>query len=285
MQAENSNQPEIPSLRERLDAGLNDIHSISARYVNLILVAIIVASVGCSMMMTIKTLPAEYYINLKLVEGIFVTIFLVEYLIRIYSAPNRLRYIFSSYGIIVLLAILPALVLGSNETFALRLIRTIALFRSLKLMRYAQEVEVLLSSLGQSTFILAMLIIGILMLSLIGGNIIFLVEPERFASAFEGMWWSLVTMSTVGYGDYVPHTAPGRIIAGIVMILGIVLFAVVTGLISSRILEVTHMFDRISCRNCRASIEPGCNYCSQCGIQGPAKGPDSPERDSDQHTP
>lgn len=276
-------QPAAMGLRARIDALLNDFDSANTRYLNLALVLVILTSVLGSMLLTVKSVPVSYHGGLKLAEQLFVAIFLIEYLARIYSARNRLRYLFSAYGLIDMVAILPALFFGANETFALRLIRAIALFRSLKLLRYAQDVQVLLTSLGKSSIILIMMITGIVLFSLIGGNIIYLVEPEHFASAFEGTWWSLVTMSTVGYGDYVPHSAPGRVIAGCVMIAGIVLFAVVTGLISSRILEATHMFERVHCRSCHSSIEQDSNYCSQCGIEKPWRGmpkPVKPETDT-----
>jgi len=275
-----SNQSNAEGLRQRLEAYLNDVDSSIAKYVNLTLVALIIVSVVCSMMITVKNLPAKYYDPIKLTEYIFVSIFLVEYLIRIYAAPNRLKYIFSFYGLFDLAAILPMFLFGSNETFALRLVRTISLFRMLKLLRYTKDVQVLLTSLSKSMVILMMLITGLVLLTLIGGNVIYLVEPENFNSAFDGVWWSLVTMSTVGYGDYVPHSAAGRIVAGGAMIVGIVMFAIVTGLISSRIIEATRMFERVHCRSCHSSIEPESNFCSQCGLENPdvdSNAEDSPD--------
>jgi len=257
------------SLRLKLEGYLNDVDSRVAKYVNLTLVSLIIVSVICSMLITVKALPDEYRDTIKVAEYMFASIFLVEYLIRIFSAPNRLKYMFSFYGLIDLAAILPMFLFGSNETFALRLVRTISLFRMLKLIRYTRDVQVLLTSLSKSMMIIVMLISGIILLTLIGGNVIYLVEPENFDSAFDGVWWSLVTMSTVGYGDYVTHTLAGRIVAGAAMITGIVLFAIVTGLISSRIFEATKVYERVHCRSCHASIERESNYCSFCGIEKP----------------
>jgi len=262
-------QSNSESLRRKLEGYLNDVDSSIAKYVNLTLISLIVISVVCSMMITVKALPDEYRDVIKLAEYIFASIFLVEYLIRIFSAPNRLRYMFSFYGLIDLAAILPMFLFGSNETFALRLVRTISLFRMLKLIRYTRDVQVLLNSLSKSLVIIVMLISGIILLTLIGGNVIYLVEPENFDSAFDGVWWSLVTMSTVGYGDYVTHTLAGRVVAGAAMIVGIILFAIVTGLISSRIFEATRVYERVHCLSCHASIERESNYCSFCGIENP----------------
>ncbi len=269
MDGNSGSQSKAVSLRQRFDAYLNDENSNIAKYVNLILITFIIVSVICSMMITVKTLSDELRYYIKFVEYVFASIFLVEYLVRIYSAPNRLKYMLSFYGLIDVAAILPMFLFGSNETFALRLVRTISLFRMLKLLRYTRDVQILLNSLSKSLMILVMLITGIILLTLIGGNVIYLVEPQNFNSAFDGVWWSLVTMSTVGYGDYVTHTLAGRIVAGAAMIVGIVLFAIVTGLISSRILEATRIYERVHCRGCHASIEPESNYCSTCGIDKP----------------
>lgn len=269
MDGHRSSQTNARGLRLRLEGYLNDVDSKVAKYVNLTLISLIIISVVCSMMITVKALPDEYRDIIKSAEYMFASIFLIEYLIRIFSAPNRLRYIFSFYGLIDLAAILPMFLFGSNETFALRLVRTISLFRMLKLIRYTRDVQVLLSSLSKSMVIIVMLISGIILLTLIGGNVIYLVEPENFDSAFDGVWWSLVTMSTVGYGDYVTHTLAGRIIAGAAMITGIVLFAIVTGLISSRIFEATRIYERVHCHSCHASVERESNYCSFCGVKEP----------------
>jgi len=269
MDGHRSSQSNARGIRLRLEAYLNDVDSRVAKYVNLTLISLIIISVVCSMMITVKALPDEYRDTIKFAEYMFASIFLIEYLIRIFSAPNRFRYIFSFYGLIDLAAILPMFLFGSNETFALRLVRTISLFRMLKLIRYTRDVQVLLNSLSKSLVIIVMLISGIILLTLIGGNVIYLVEPENFDSAFDGVWWSLVTMSTVGYGDYVTHTLAGRIVAGAAMIVGIVLFAIVTGLISSRIFEATRIYERVHCRSCHASIERESNYCSFCGIEKP----------------
>ena len=269
MEGHTDSQSNTGGLRRRLETCLNDENSNIAKYVNLILIGMIIVSVVCSMMITVKALPDQYRDAIKVAEYTFASIFLVEYLIRIFSAPNRRRYIFSFYGLIDLAAILPMFLFGSNETFALRLVRTISLFRMLKLIRYTRDVQILLSSLSKSMMIIVMLISGIILLTLIGGNVIYLVEPENFDSAFDGVWWSLVTMSTVGYGDYVTHTLAGRIVAGAAMITGIVLFAIVTGLISSRIFEATRVYERVHCHSCHASIERESNYCSFCGIEKP----------------
>jgi len=166
MDDSSGSQANAETPRRRLDCYLNDINSNVAKYVNLTLVSLIIISVICSMLITVKDLPVEYYNRIKFAEYAFASMFAIEYLVRIYSAPNRLRYIFSFYGLIDLAAILPMFLFGSNETFSLRLVRTISLFRMLKLIRYTKDVQVLLNSLSKSLMILVMLITGIILLTL-----------------------------------------------------------------------------------------------------------------------
>lgn len=257
------------SFREQLDLHLNDIHSGFTCYINVALTVVILLSVLCSMGVTIKGLAVQDYEYLHIVEYVCVAIFSIEFLLRLYSAPSRWAYLRSPFGIIDLLAIVPVFFLGNGETLALRLIRTIALLRMVKLLRYAEDVQVLLQSLRKSAMILTVLLGGIVLLALFSGNLIYMLEPENFHSAFDGAWWSLVTMSTVGYGDYVPHTFTGKVVAGGEMIIGISLFASVTGLVSLRISDATKALERADCKACRYSVERKSHYCSHCGIAAP----------------
>ncbi|MDQ6974411.1 MAG: ion channel, partial [Mariprofundaceae bacterium] len=101
------------------------------------------------------------------------------------------------------------------------------------------------------------------LISVIIGNIIFIVEPSTFPDAFAGTWWSLVTMSTVGYGDYVPHTVLGKLLAAFLILIGICMFAMVTAVISVRVGRMVHMDTK--CMECNTSISSEYRYCPFCG--------------------
>ena len=261
------------SFREQLHLHLNDIHSGLTCYINIALTVIILLSVLCSMAVTIKGLAVQDYEYLHIVEYICVTIFSIEFLLRLYSAPSRWAYLRSPFGVIDFLSIVPVFFLGSGETLALRLLRAVALLRMIKLLRYTKDMQVLLQSLHKSAMVLSVLLGGIVLLALFSGNLIYMLEPENFHSAFDGAWWSLVTMSTVGYGDYVPHTFTGKIVAGGEMIIGVSLFACVTGLVSLRISDATKALERADCKACCSSVERKSHYCSHCGVAAPVTAP------------
>jgi len=261
------------SFREQLHLHLNDTHSGLTCYINVALTVIILLSVLCSMGVTIKGLAVQDYEHLHIVEYVCVAIFSIEFLLRLYSAPNRWAYLRSPFGIIDLLSIVPVFFLGNGETLALRLIRTIALLRMVKLLRYFEDIQVLIQSLRKSAMVLTVLLGGIVLLALFGGNLIYMLEPENFHSAFDGAWWSLVTMSTVGYGDSVPHTFIGKVVAGAEMVIGISLFASVTGLVSLRISDATKALERVNCKVCCYSVERKSHYCSHCGVVSPVTAP------------
>ncbi|MDX8407740.1 MAG: ion transporter, partial [Mariprofundaceae bacterium] len=151
--AAESRQTQAISLRQWLDMHLNDLSTGATRYINMFFIGMIMASVLCTMLLTVPDIPDfERYILHRL-EVIFAFTFLGEYLLRLYAAPSRLQYIFSLYGIIDLCAVVPALA-GFNQSIAIRMLRMIAIIRLLKLMRYARDVQVLLISLRQSIGIL-----------------------------------------------------------------------------------------------------------------------------------
>jgi len=256
------------SLRQWLDMHLNDLSTGATRYINMFFIGMIMVSVLCTMLLTVPDMSdAQKYILHKL-EIIFAFTFLGEYLLRLYAAPSRLKYIFSLYGIVDLCAIVPALA-GFNQSLAIRMLRMIAIIRLLKLMRYARDVQVLLISLRESIGILFGVAAAILLMAVFMGNVVYAIEPANFSTAFEGLWWSLVTMSTVGYGDYVPHSLAGRIVAGICMLMGIGMFAIITGIIAAKIQHTMQNKDEAPCLHCSNTISAMYLYCPHCGQYDP----------------
>jgi len=260
--------PQQTSLRNWLDLHLNDLETGSTRRVNFFFIFLIVLSVFGVMLLTLPHLSVEQRLLINHIESFFAVCFLMEYLLRLYAAPSRWSYMFSAYGIIDLLAIVPALS-GYNQAIALRILRMVAIIRLLKLMRYAHDFKILLFSLRQSVNVLAGVTISIVLIATFMGNVIYAIEPQNFSTSFEGLWWSLVTMSTVGYGDYVPHSLAGRMVAGLCMMLGIALFAIVTGIITAKIQCAMLDKDDAPCIHCTNSISTGFTYCPHCGQHNP----------------
>lgn len=259
---------ENQTLRQWLDMHLNDLSTGATRYVNMVFIGMILVSVLCTMLLTIPDLGDGEKHFLQRLEMLFALTFLIEYLLRLYAAPSRLSYIFSLYGIIDLCAIVPALA-GFNQSIAIRMLRMIAIIRLLKLMRYARDVQVLLISLKQSMGILFGVASAILLMAVFMGNVVYAIEPANFSTAFEGLWWSLVTMSTVGYGDYVPHSLAGRVVAGICMLTGIAMFAIITGIIAAKIQQAMLERNEAPCLHCGNTISSHYAYCPHCGQHEP----------------
>lgn len=259
---------EKKSFRNWLDMHLNDLSTGFTLYLNLGFIASILLSVLCTMFISLPNLSLNERHLLSIFETCFAVMFAVEYLLRLYSAPNRWKYVFSFYGMVDFVAVVPALI-GNHHSVILRLFRLIAVIRLMKLLRYAKDVQVLLISLKQSLGILGAIATAILLMATFVGNLVYALEPQNFASAFEGLWWSLVTMSTVGYGDFVPHSLGGRIVAGFCMLVGIGMFAIITGIITTKIDNAIHKKVEKACPECTSPIDVAYRHCPHCGHTNP----------------
>lgn len=256
------------SFRNWLDLQLNDLSTGFTLYLNLGFIASILLSVLCTMFISLPDLSLNERHVLNMFEIGFAVIFSIEYALRLYSAPDRLKYAFSFYGMVDFLAIVPALI-GNHHSVVLRLFRLIAVIRLMKLLRYAKDVQVLLVSLKQSLGILGGIAVAILLMATFVGNLVYALEPQNFDSAFEGLWWSLVTMSTVGYGDFVPHSLGGRVVAGFCMLIGIGMFAIITGIITTKIDSAIHRKEEKACPECASPIDVVYRHCPHCGHKNP----------------
>ncbi|RMG91658.1 MAG: hypothetical protein D6703_04160 [Zetaproteobacteria bacterium] len=249
------NQP----MRARLNTWLFDLRAPTGRTVNMILMFLIIASVLLGMAGSVSSFRPWHRLFNRL--EIFVTlVFMIEYALRLYSARHPWRYALSIYGIADLLAILPLLLIGQPNT-AMRLLR---IFRMLKLFRYLRALHLFVSSLRDVYEIMLVVTSSILIIVLIAGNLILVIEPELVSNAFEGCWWALVTMTTVGYGDIVPHSAGGQLLASVLMIIGLTMFAMLTGTISVKIAH-TLSYHR-ECKSCGRKIAQEFIYCPFCGL-------------------
>lgn len=193
-----------------------------------------------AVLFAVSTLPAldsGVVQAIKIFEWMVICIFTVEYLVRIYVAQHRLKFITSFYGIIDLLSILPFFLTLYTGSESLRLLRLLRILRIMKLFRYNKAVTRLtraISTVKNELILFGMLSLLMLYISAVG---IYLfeheVQPEVFSSVFHAMWWSVATLTTVGYGDIYPITAAGKIFTFLILIVGLGIIAVPTGLIAS----------------------------------------------------
>ena len=193
---------------------------------------------------TVETLPGldqKTIVLLNTFELVSVIIFSLEYLIRIYTSDKKLKFIFSFYGIIDLLAILPFYLSFGFDLRSARILRFLRLFRIIKLVRYNKAISrfsVAFKMIKEELTMFSVVSLILIYISAVG--IYYFenaVQPEAFSSIFSSLWWSVVTLTTVGYGDAVPITIGGRIFTFIILMIGLGIIAIPSGMISSALTE------------------------------------------------
>lgn len=242
---------------------------------DIVLIACITLSILITIFDSLVTIP-WLQSTLVVLEYLFTVFFTLEYLTRLYCSPAPKAYAKSFFGIVDLLSILP-MYLGiffSNARFAivLRSFRLIRVFRIFKLFNFLAEGNMLLRSLQQSAnkILVYFLFVVILVVSL--GTLMFMVEsgqPDtQFTDIPTSIYWAIVTMTTVGYGDITPVTAIGRFLSALVMLLGYTILAVPTGIVSASMIKESRRHDHRSCPNCqRMGHEENARYCKHCGAE------------------
>ncbi len=236
--------------REKIYTVIFGTDTKAGRLFDVFLLWLIVASVILVMLSTVKELMQDYGVWFKSAEIFFTILFSMEYVLRIYSHPRPQKYIFSFLGIIDFLAIVPSYLefvfLNTHYLFMIRALRLLRIFRILKLGRYLKEAEMLVKALKQSMYKITVFFGAVLTLVIFLGTTMYLVEGDAsgFTSIPQSMYWAIVTITTVGYGDIAPVTVPGRIIASIAMLLGYAIIAVPTGIVSVEISKVSRKNDR-----------------------------------------
>ena len=208
---------------------------------DIILLVMILLSVTVVMLESVEGFRLKWFWLFDILEWVFTILFSIEYVLRIYSVKNPMKYIFSFYGIIDLLSLIPSFLgigLGTTNTIGsiktIRTIRLIRIFRILKLIRYVKEAAALKKAFIASKQRIIVFLFVVFAISVLMGTIIYMLEdPEDgFTSIPRSIYWAIVTLTTVGYGDIAPQTSLGQFFASIIMILGYSIIAVPTGLIS-----------------------------------------------------
>ncbi len=237
------------------------------------------ALIGVSLVIVIcDSVPwirAGYGGTLRTLEWGITLAFTVEYGLRLISVRVPSAYARSFFGVVDLLAVLPTyasvFVSGAQSLLVIRTLRLLRIFRVLKLARYVGESELLWQALRSSRRKIAVFLFTVLTVVIIVGAAMYVIEGEEsgFDSIPTAMYWAIVTLTTVGYGDLAPVTPVGRAISAILMILGYGIIAVPTGIVSVEIAEATR--GRVSTQACRACASEGhavgATYCKDCGAK------------------
>lgn len=267
------------SVRTHLETVIFGTETPGGRLFDVILLWAILFSVVLAVSESVVSIQERYGVLLRTLEWIVTGLFTIEYALRIYSARQRLRYITSFYGVVDLLAILPSFlnlfIAGPQYFLVLRSLRFLRVFRVFKLSRYVGEANVLVRALRASREKIIVFVLTVLTLVLIIGSAMYLIEgPQNgFVDIPVSIYWAVVTLTTVGYGDITPHTTIGQFLSAGVMILGYAIIAVPTGIVTtelSRTVWEDRMRSTKTCTECGlARHDADANYCRNCGTELP----------------
>ncbi len=274
-------EEEIEKLKAKLSEIIFGVSTPAGKAFDLVLIIFIILSILMVVLESVPIYHDEYGVFFNIIEWIITVFFTIEYALRIWIVDRPSRYIFSFYGIIDFLSILPSflgLYLGGTSGLSvIRGLRLLRIFRILKLSRYSRAGSVLMSSLRASTTKISVFLFAVIMLVVIIGTLMYLIEgpTSGFTSIPKGIYWAIVTLTTVGYGDITPITPLGQFLASIVMILGYGIIAVPTGIVTAEMANQNNQplgnkntpgFENRECPECgKRGHRKAAKYCYNCG--------------------
>lgn len=260
--------------RERIGHIIFQSDTRAAKLFDVTLLLAILASIVLVMLESVASYRAAHGAILRQLEWFFTGLFTLEYVLRIYSAYNRRSYILSFFGLVDLLAILPTylslLLVGAQYFLVIRALRLLRVFRVLKLVHFVGEAATLKRALLASRGKITVFLITVATVVVIIGSAMHLVEgPENgFDNIPKSVYWAIVTLTTVGYGDIAPQTPFGQFLAALVMILGYGIIAVPTGIVTSELTRASHEDARRHCQACaRTGHDNDAKFCKWCGSE------------------
>lgn len=277
MEDNKQNKKKKKSLRHLIHETLYEADTPSGKVFNIGLFIVIIASIIFVMLESIEEIDSKYHSFLNTAEWIITILFTLEYLARVFTVKKPLNYIFSFFGIIDLLSTIPKylsffLIGGAHSLVALRALRLLRVFRILKLARYIGESTNLIRALKASRAKISVFILFVFILCIILGTIMYLVESGQdsgFTSIPRSVYWAIVTLTTVGYGDIAPITALGQLISSLIMLMGYSIIAVPTGIVSAEVVKMKKhevQTNTQSCPYCMTeSHKDKAQYCYNCG--------------------
>ena len=272
----------MKSVKERLYEIIFEADTRTGKLFDVLLLFVIIVSVILVLLESVSSIRSEYRNLLITLEWIITVIFTLEYILRILVVKKPFRYIFSFYGIIDLLSVIPTylslIIAGSQSLIVIRMLRLLRVFRVLKLTRYSRAGRFIILALWDSRAKISVFLSFVLIMVVITGTLIYLIEGEAngFTSIPVSIYWAIVTLTTVGYGDISPQTPAGQLLASLLMIMGYAIIAVPTGIITARIIQPeTHLNTQV-CPNCmHDKHEDDAVFCKKCGARINELGPNS----------
>ena len=263
----------IKPYREKLFVIVFGTDTKTGKWFDISLLWVIIMSVLIVIIESVASISAEYQRFFRISEWVFTVIFTLEYLLRIYVHEKPRKYIFSFWGIIDLLSILPTylslIITGTHFLVAIRILRLFRIFRILKLGRYFTESLVLGRAILASSYKIVVFMLTVILVVIIMGSIMYVVEggSSGFDSIPQSIYWAIITITTVGYGDIVPVTPLGKFISSVIMIMGYSIIAVPTGILTVELSRASKKAKREGCPKCKtekaAAISKFCHVCGE----------------------
>lgn len=261
------------SWKHRLHEIIYEADTSAGKLFDVVLLIAILASIVFVMLESVEPIQKQHGEFLNIAEWVITILFSVEYFLRIISIKKPLKYIFSFYGVIDFLSTIPKylsiFLVGSHNLAALRALRLLRVFRILKLARYIGESNRLLVALRASRAKIAVFLFFVLIICIILGTVMYMIEGSEngFTSIPRSVYWAIVTLTTVGYGDIAPGTPLGQLIASVIMILGYAIIAIPTGIVSSEMVKTAKIDTNTqACPSCLAeNHKDNADFCYHCG--------------------
>ncbi|OGH00742.1 MAG: ion transporter [Candidatus Lambdaproteobacteria bacterium RIFOXYD1_FULL_56_27] len=264
---------QFKGLREELRKIVFEADTVAGKRFDELLILAILASVAVVLLDSVAWVRADWGEGIQGDEWLFTLLFSAEYLLRLYTVRHPWRYVFSFYGLIDLAAILPSfialLVPGTQYLLVIRMLRVVRLFRILKLTQHLAEAQLLAQALKASKRKIQVFLLTVSILVVLLGALMYMIEGEEngYSSIPKAMYWAVVTLTTVGYGDISPKTPLGQALASFVMILGYAIIAVPTGIVTAEISQAR--IGKPSTRSCRKCNQErhdqDARFCKYCG--------------------
>jgi len=270
------NDKPIPTWKHKLHEIIYEADTPAGKFFDIAILVVILISVALVMMESVSWMLEKYSWEFYVAEWIITGIFTIEYILRIITINQPKRYIFSFYGIVDLLSTLPSYIGfifgGANLLFAIRALRLLRVFRILKVTRYIGESRKLMGALKNSQPKILVFLFAVLIICIIAGTLMHLVEGSGagFDNIPLSIYWCIVTLTTVGFGDIAPVTPLGRLIASLIMITGYGIIAVPTGIVSAEFSKAKDkpINNTQACPNCNeAKHLDDAEFCHNCGYK------------------
>lgn len=262
-------------MREKLRKIIFGVGTPKGRTFDIVLLYAILLSVTVVMLESVKHIRDQYESILYGIEWFFTILFSIEYIARVYSAKNRWQYVFSFYGIIDLISTIPSyiglFVVGTKPFTFLRAFRLLRVFRIFNLPQYIKGSNNLIAGLKASKGKIVVFMIVVLTVVMTIGGLMYIIEGEHngFTSIPRSIYWAIVTITTVGYGDISPKTEFGQLLASLLMLIGYAIIAVPSGIVTASVINSKKKYEeklRITCPRCQTNLKrKNTNYCHKCG--------------------